>query len=108
MASYPAPIGSRSGTKAKSSSRKLRCKDEIITTFRPHDDVKDDYVGIVEWCEQQTPPNSVSSVLNSFIPAIYYTLLNLTFVDPASGRTYMRANFGDVLLREPRVSNTIL
>lgn len=106
MAKRQTVTGTRSGALAKTSSEKLREKDDIITCFRPHVDVREDYIGIIEWCEQQDPPNGFSSIINSFLPAICYTLRNRTFVDRTSGRTYMRCDFGDILIREPRLPNT--
>lgn len=70
------------------------------TSFRPQTDVMEDYVGIKEWCEDNH--SSFSSLINSFLPAIRYTILNKVFIDPDSRRRYMRADFGDVILREPR------
>lgn len=71
----------------------------VQTTFRPQDDLMEDYVGLKQWCEEND--SGFSAIINSFLPAIRYALLNMVFVDTESGRRYIRCDFGDVLLREP-------
>lgn len=73
------------------------------TTFRPQDDLMTDYREIRRWCEENG--SSLSSVFNSFLPAIAYTLNNSVFEDPKTRRRYMRCDFGDILLREPHLPN---
>lgn len=66
------------------------------SSFRPHLDVKGDYETIEEWC--MTNNLNFSCVINSLLPAIAYALQNHVF--ESEGRRYLRADFGDVLLKE--------
>ncbi len=68
-----------------------------ITTFRPHNDLVGDYSLIRDWCKDHN--SSFSSIINSFLPAIAYALQNHVSMD-ANGERFIRADFGDVKLRE--------
>lgn len=67
-------------------------------TFRPQSDLIDDFDALLEWCKKNK--SSFNSVINSFLPAITYAVQNSVFKDEA-GQRFIRADFADVLLREP-------
>lgn len=68
-------------------------------SFRPHDDLVGDIDSLKEWCHKHG--QSFGTVFNSFLPAISYAVQNQVFRDESNGRYYIRADFGDILLRPP-------
>lgn len=65
--------------------------------IRIHKDFEGDVDSIKEWCEANR--STINSVLNSFLPAIAYAVNNQVLL--VNGKRYIRADFGDMLLREP-------
>lgn len=65
--------------------------------LRPHHDLEGDIHMIQEWARKNG--STMNSILNSFIPAIAYVIQNQVF--ESDGLRYIRADFGDILLREP-------
>lgn len=61
-------------------------------TFRTRKDLEGDFISIEDWCKQHN--FSVSSVFNSYLPAICYALLNSTYEQ--DGEIFARSDFGDV------------
>lgn len=74
----------------------------IITCFRPHEDLEADYWILRDWCKDNR--SSFSSVINSFLPAIAYAVQNCVHFDVKKGERFIRADFGDIVLRE--IKNT--
>ena len=68
-----------------------------IISFRPQDDTAGDLAMLKEWCEQNK--SSVNTVFNSFLPAITYAVTRQT-IKGEDGEVYIRADFGDILLRK--------
>lgn len=67
--------------------------------FRPHNELAPDYNMLMEWI-QKNPQHSFNSILNSFLPAIVYSILNTSTV--RRGKRYVVADFGEVLVRETK------
>lgn len=63
-------------------------------TFRPRKDQEASYAIICDWCSENNHP--ISSIINSFIDAIAYSLIHSTFFDEETQRFYIRSDFGDV------------
>lgn len=75
----------------------------LTVAFRPHDDVIGDLTALRDWCRRHG--QSFGTIFNSFIPAIAYAVQNQVFKDESNGRFYVRADFGDILLRPPYYSS---
>lgn len=97
------PIKVKRKARTKLFAEDLVGEKTHTTTFRPQDDLMEDYCTIRQWCQDNA--SSFSSIINSFLPAIAYTLNNAVFEDRDTSRRYMRCDFGDVLLREPHLPN---
>jgi hypothetical protein len=68
-------------------------------TYRPHKDLENDYDRLQEWCAEHGI--SMSSVLNSFVPAIVYAVTSNAFRNPMDKRSlYVHADFGDIKIRD--------
>lgn len=82
-------------------ARSLKEAGRVKTvTFRPHLDVRPDFNMLIDWCQLTDSNSSFNSVVNSFLPAIAYAVQNCILTDPETGQRYIRADFGDILLRE--------
>jgi hypothetical protein len=68
-------------------------------TIRIHDDFEGDVASIKEWCAANA--SSLNSVFNSFLPAIASAITNQVYEDDNTGKRFVRADFGDLMLREP-------
>lgn len=74
-------------------------KNRFTVAFRPQDDCIGDLRAIQQWCREHG--QSFGTVFNSFLPAIAYAIQNQVFRDETNGNLYIRADFGDILLRPP-------
>ena len=72
--------------------------NQEIIPFRPNLDLEGDVEMIKEWARKNG--SSFNSIINSFLPAIAYAIQNQVFEGDEDKR-YIRADFGDILLREP-------
>lgn len=75
-------------------------KKLVLVCLRPHIDLEADYWMIRDWCKENR--SSFCSVINSFLPAIAYAVQNCVHEDEKTGERFIRADFGDVVLREIR------
>lgn len=67
------------------------------STFRVHEDNHWDYEELRAWCRINRV--SFNALLNSFIPALNYAVKNCIVTDEETGQKFIRADFGDVKLR---------
>lgn len=69
-----------------------------VATIRPHETCFKDFQEIQAWCKENKI--TFNSLINSFFPAINYTINNCIFTDAETGRIYMRCDWNDVMLRQ--------
>lgn len=63
-------------------------------TFRPRREVEMDMAIVVEFCN--THNITFNALINSYLPAIAYALVNKVFIDEQTGGIHVLSDFGHV------------